>query len=120
LDVSVLPFLKKGPLLLKLLLLTPKPPRLLKIKTGMEPKVLWREATPLSHLPQLSLKTKVQARIGNVRRARLPWVHKPKDVPHEQSTSKNPPASLFDFLEADSYVFIFWPLIIACFYSLIF
>jgi hypothetical protein len=51
LDVSVLPFLKKGPLLLKLFLLTPKPPRLLKIKTGMEPKVLWREATPLSHLP---------------------------------------------------------------------
>jgi hypothetical protein len=27
---------------------------------------------------------------------------KPKDVPHDQSTSKNPHASLFDFLEADS------------------
>jgi hypothetical protein len=27
---------------------------------------------------------------------------KPKDVPQEQSTSKNPPASLFDFLEDDS------------------
>jgi hypothetical protein len=27
---------------------------------------------------------------------------KPKDVPQDQSTSKNPPASLFDFLEADS------------------
>jgi hypothetical protein len=27
---------------------------------------------------------------------------KPKDVPQDQSTSKNPPASLFDFLETDS------------------
>jgi hypothetical protein len=27
---------------------------------------------------------------------------KPKDVPQDQSTSKNRPASLFDFLEADS------------------
>jgi hypothetical protein len=26
---------------------------------------------------------------------------KPKDVPQDQSTSRNPPASLFDFLEAD-------------------
>jgi hypothetical protein len=27
---------------------------------------------------------------------------KPKDVPRDQSTSKNPLASLFDFLEVDS------------------
>jgi hypothetical protein len=27
---------------------------------------------------------------------------KPKDMPQDQSTSRNPPASLFDFLEADS------------------
>jgi hypothetical protein len=52
--------------LLKLLLLTLKPPRLLRIKTGTEPKVLWRRAIPLSLLPQPSLKTKVQRRRGNV------------------------------------------------------
>jgi hypothetical protein len=53
-------------LLLKLLLLTPKPPMLLKIGTRMEPKVLWRGAIPLSHLPQLNLKNMVQTRRGNV------------------------------------------------------
>jgi hypothetical protein len=34
-------------------------PRLLRIWTGMEPKVLWRGVTPLCHLPQLNLKSKV-------------------------------------------------------------
>jgi hypothetical protein len=55
-------------LLLKLLLLIPKPPRLSRIRTGMEPKVLWRGVTPLYHLLQLSLKTKVQTRRGNTQK----------------------------------------------------
>jgi hypothetical protein len=63
--LHVLPFPKKCLLLLKLLLLTLKPPRLSRIRTGMELKVLWRGVTPLYHLPQLSLKTKVQTRRGN-------------------------------------------------------
>jgi hypothetical protein len=63
--LHVLPFPKTCLLLLKLLLLTLKPPRLSRIRTGMEPKVLWRGLTPLCHLPQLSLKTKVQTRRGN-------------------------------------------------------
>jgi hypothetical protein len=44
----------RGPSLLKSLLLTLKPPRLLRIWTVMEPKVLWRRVTPLCRLPQLN------------------------------------------------------------------
>jgi hypothetical protein len=54
--------------LLKLLLLTLKPPMLSKIRTGMESKVLWKGAIPLSHIPKMNLKNMVQARRGNVRR----------------------------------------------------
>jgi hypothetical protein len=55
-------------LLLKLLLLTLKPPRLSRIRMGMEPKVLWRGVTPLCHHPQLNLRTKVQTRRGNTQK----------------------------------------------------
>jgi hypothetical protein len=44
-------FPRKGPSMLKSLLLTLKPPRLVKIWTGMEPKVLWRNVTPLCRPP---------------------------------------------------------------------
>jgi hypothetical protein len=44
----------RGPSLLKSLLLTLNPPRLLRIWTVMEPKVLWRRMTPLCLLPQLN------------------------------------------------------------------
>jgi hypothetical protein len=50
---------------LKLLLLTPKPPRLSRIKMRMELKDIWRRVNPLCHHPQLNLRTKVQKRRGN-------------------------------------------------------
>jgi hypothetical protein len=52
-------FPRKDPSMLKSLLLTPKPPRLVRTRTGMEPRVLWREVTPLCRLPLLNLKLKV-------------------------------------------------------------
>jgi hypothetical protein len=51
--------------MLKSLLLTPKPPRLVRIWTDMEPKVLWRKVTPLCRLPELNLKLRVQRRSRN-------------------------------------------------------
>jgi hypothetical protein len=46
-------------------LITPEPPRLVTIKTGMKMKVLWREATPHYRLLSLILRLKEQRRSGN-------------------------------------------------------
>jgi hypothetical protein len=51
--------------MLKLPLLTLKPSRLVITRMGMEPRVVWREVTPLCHLLSPSLKLKVQRRNKN-------------------------------------------------------
>jgi hypothetical protein len=58
-------FLRKDPSTLYLPLLIPKPPRLVITRTGMNPKVLWREVTPLCRLLPPSLKLKVLRRNEN-------------------------------------------------------
>jgi hypothetical protein len=57
-------FLSKGLSTLNQPLLTPAPPRLVRIKTGMKMKALWREVTSLCCLLSLSLKLKVLKRNG--------------------------------------------------------
>jgi hypothetical protein len=52
-------FPRKDPSMVKSPLLTLKPPRLVRTRMGMEPRVLWREVTPLCRLPSSSLKLKV-------------------------------------------------------------
>jgi hypothetical protein len=61
-------FPRKDPSMLNLALLIPKPLRLVIIRTGMKPKVLRREVTPLCRLLQLSLKLKVLRRNRNTRK----------------------------------------------------
>jgi hypothetical protein len=61
----VLLFLRKDPSMLNLPLLTPKPLRLVIIRTGMKPRVLLREVTPLCRLLPPSLKLKVLRRNRN-------------------------------------------------------
>jgi hypothetical protein len=46
-------------------LLTAEPPRLVRTRTKMKLRVLWREAIPLYRLPLLSLRLKVQRRSRN-------------------------------------------------------
>jgi hypothetical protein len=59
------PLPKEGPINAEVALLTPKPPRLVRTRTGMEPRVIWREVTSLCRLLSPSLKLKVQRRNGN-------------------------------------------------------
>jgi hypothetical protein len=47
-------------LILPLLIL--KPPRLVKMRMEMKPKVLWRKAIPLGRLPLLTPRIKVRRR----------------------------------------------------------
>jgi hypothetical protein len=56
--LHVLLFLRKDPSTLNLLLMTPEPPRLVTIRTGMKTKVLWREVTPHYRLLSLILRLK--------------------------------------------------------------
>jgi hypothetical protein len=57
--INALLFPRKDPSMLKSPLLTLKPPRLVITRMGMEPRVLWREVTPLFRLLSPSLKLKV-------------------------------------------------------------
>jgi hypothetical protein len=61
-------FLRKGPSTLNPPLLTPEPPRLVRTRTEMKLRVLWREAIPLCRLPSLSLRLKMQKRSGNAQK----------------------------------------------------
>jgi hypothetical protein len=49
-------------------LMTPEPPRLVTIRTGMKTKVLWREDTPHYHLLLLILRFKEQRRSRNIQK----------------------------------------------------
>jgi hypothetical protein len=59
-------FLRKDASAPNLSLLIPKPLRLVIIRTGMKPKVLWREVTPLCRLLLPSLKLKVLSDAGRI------------------------------------------------------
>jgi hypothetical protein len=48
--------------------MTPEPPRLVKIRTGMKTKVLWREVTLHYHLLSLILRLKEQKRSRNTQK----------------------------------------------------
>jgi hypothetical protein len=67
-------FPRKDPSMLKSPLLTPEPPRLVRTRMGMKPRVLWREATPLCRLPSPSVRLNVQRRSRNAWRTWLPRV----------------------------------------------
>jgi hypothetical protein len=69
----------------------------------MEPKVLWRGGdSTLSAPPAESENQGADKKRKRPEDLNSSGSSKPKDVPHDQATSKDPPPTLFDFLEADS------------------
>jgi hypothetical protein len=60
--------MKKDPSTLNPPLMTPEPPRLVTIRTGMKTKVLLREATPHCRLLLLILRLEEQRKSRNVQK----------------------------------------------------
>jgi hypothetical protein len=68
---------------------------------GMEPKVLWRGATPLCRLPLAESEVQsVDKKWKRLEDLTSSGSSKPKDIPQEQSTSKDPPPTMFDLLDS--------------------
>jgi hypothetical protein len=94
----VLLFPGKGPSMLKSLLLTPKPPRLMRIWTGMEPKVLWRKVTPLCRTPAESKAQGLEKKWKYLEDVTSSGTSKPTDVLQKQIASKDYVPTMFELL----------------------
>jgi hypothetical protein len=90
-------------LLLKSLLLTLKPPEAYENLDGdgAEGSLEGSDST-LSPPPAEFVVQSVDKKRKRLEYSTSSCSSKPKDVPQEQSTSKDPPSTLFDFLGADS------------------
>jgi hypothetical protein len=92
-------FLRKDPSTLNLPLLILKPPRLVIIRMGMKPKVLWREVPPLSPPPAKSETQGAKKKRKCTEDLTSSGTSNLKDVQPEQTTSKGSGLDIFELLD---------------------
>jgi hypothetical protein len=77
----------------------------MKIRTEMKPKDLWRRATLLRRLPQLSLKIEISRKRGSIRRGATLHVASSstsilKDASGEPAAAKDSEIEMFELLDS--------------------